>query len=254
MLGGMSWESTAEYYRLANELVRDRLGGLHSARLRARTRSTSPRSRRCRSTGAGTRPATCSPRRRPRLRGRRRGAAAAVHQHHAQGRRPGAGGGRHPAAAPRRRHRRRGARAPGSTRVGLLATGVHHGAGLLPRPARRPRPATCSSPTPPTGPRCTGSSTTSCAAASSATSRAQAYRQVIDRLVAAGARGHHPRLHRDRAAHRRRPTARSRCSRPPGCTSRPPSPRPWPRRRSAGDDSGSGTAAPLPLPSPPVST
>src|SRR5215210_3113552 len=31
-LGGMSWESTAEYYRLANEMVRDRLGGLHSAR------------------------------------------------------------------------------------------------------------------------------------------------------------------------------------------------------------------------------
>jgi len=33
LLGGMSWESTAEYYRLANELVRQRLGGLHSARL-----------------------------------------------------------------------------------------------------------------------------------------------------------------------------------------------------------------------------
>lgn len=33
MLGGMSWESTAEYYRLANELVRARLGGLHSARV-----------------------------------------------------------------------------------------------------------------------------------------------------------------------------------------------------------------------------
>jgi aspartate racemase len=31
-LGGMSWESSAEYYRLANETVRDRLGGLHSAR------------------------------------------------------------------------------------------------------------------------------------------------------------------------------------------------------------------------------
>ncbi|RYP88367.1 aspartate/glutamate racemase family protein [Nocardioides guangzhouensis] len=31
-LGGMSWESTAEYYRIANELVRDRRGGLHSAR------------------------------------------------------------------------------------------------------------------------------------------------------------------------------------------------------------------------------
>ena len=33
MLGGMSWESTVEYYRLANELVRDRLGGLPSARI-----------------------------------------------------------------------------------------------------------------------------------------------------------------------------------------------------------------------------
>ena len=32
LLGGMSWESSAEYYRLLNEMVRDRLGGLHSAR------------------------------------------------------------------------------------------------------------------------------------------------------------------------------------------------------------------------------
>ncbi|SDO63003.1 aspartate racemase [Nakamurella panacisegetis] len=32
LLGGMSWESSAQYYRLTNELVRDRLGGLHSAR------------------------------------------------------------------------------------------------------------------------------------------------------------------------------------------------------------------------------
>lgn len=31
LLGGMSWQSTAEYYRLLNELVADRLGGLHSA-------------------------------------------------------------------------------------------------------------------------------------------------------------------------------------------------------------------------------
>ncbi len=31
MLGGMSWESTAEYYRLANVLVRERLGAYHSA-------------------------------------------------------------------------------------------------------------------------------------------------------------------------------------------------------------------------------
>jgi len=33
MLGGMSWESSAQYYRLANELVRERRGGLHSARI-----------------------------------------------------------------------------------------------------------------------------------------------------------------------------------------------------------------------------
>jgi amino-acid racemase len=33
LIGGMSWQSTADYYRLCNELVRDRLGGLHSARL-----------------------------------------------------------------------------------------------------------------------------------------------------------------------------------------------------------------------------
>jgi aspartate racemase len=33
LLGGMSWESTAEYYRLLNQLVAERLGGLHSADL-----------------------------------------------------------------------------------------------------------------------------------------------------------------------------------------------------------------------------
>ncbi|MEK2479180.1 MULTISPECIES: aspartate/glutamate racemase family protein [Streptomyces] len=32
LIGGMSWESTAEYYRLLNELTRQRLGGLHSAK------------------------------------------------------------------------------------------------------------------------------------------------------------------------------------------------------------------------------
>jgi aspartate racemase len=31
LLGGMSWESSAEYYRMINEETRDRLGGLHSA-------------------------------------------------------------------------------------------------------------------------------------------------------------------------------------------------------------------------------
>ncbi len=33
LIGGMSWESTAIYYRLINEQVRYRLGGLHSAQL-----------------------------------------------------------------------------------------------------------------------------------------------------------------------------------------------------------------------------
>ena len=33
VLGGMSWESTAVYYRLINQGVAQRLGGLHSARL-----------------------------------------------------------------------------------------------------------------------------------------------------------------------------------------------------------------------------
>ncbi|MGZ5928192.1 MAG: aspartate/glutamate racemase family protein [Rhizomicrobium sp.] len=32
LIGGMSWESSAEYYRIINEKVRDRLGNLHSAR------------------------------------------------------------------------------------------------------------------------------------------------------------------------------------------------------------------------------
>lgn len=32
LIGGMSWESTATYYRLLNEAIRERLGGLHSAR------------------------------------------------------------------------------------------------------------------------------------------------------------------------------------------------------------------------------
>ena len=31
LLGGMSWTSSAEYYRLLNELTAERLGGLHSA-------------------------------------------------------------------------------------------------------------------------------------------------------------------------------------------------------------------------------
>jgi len=32
MIGGMSWESTAEYYRIVNQKVKEQLGGLHSAK------------------------------------------------------------------------------------------------------------------------------------------------------------------------------------------------------------------------------
>ncbi len=32
LLGGMSWESSLEYYRIINERVQERLGGLHSAK------------------------------------------------------------------------------------------------------------------------------------------------------------------------------------------------------------------------------
>lgn len=32
LIGGMSWESSLEYYRILNETVKEKLGGLHSAR------------------------------------------------------------------------------------------------------------------------------------------------------------------------------------------------------------------------------
>ena len=33
LIGGMSWESTVPYYRIINEAAKQRLGGLHSARI-----------------------------------------------------------------------------------------------------------------------------------------------------------------------------------------------------------------------------
>jgi hypothetical protein len=33
LIGGMSWESTVPYYRQVNEVIRERLGGLHSAKV-----------------------------------------------------------------------------------------------------------------------------------------------------------------------------------------------------------------------------
>ena len=45
VLGGMSAESTALYYRELNRLVRERLGGLHSAELLIRSVDFAPRAR-----------------------------------------------------------------------------------------------------------------------------------------------------------------------------------------------------------------
>lgn len=33
LIGGMSWESTVPYYRMINEGIKARLGGLHSAKI-----------------------------------------------------------------------------------------------------------------------------------------------------------------------------------------------------------------------------
>ena len=32
LIGGMSWESTVTYYQIINEVIKDKLGGLHSAK------------------------------------------------------------------------------------------------------------------------------------------------------------------------------------------------------------------------------
>jgi aspartate racemase len=60
MIGGMSWESSAEYYRLANQLVAARLGGLHSARLILASVDFAEVER-LKSRASGTRQDECSP-------------------------------------------------------------------------------------------------------------------------------------------------------------------------------------------------
>ena len=209
LLGGMSWESTAEYYRLANELVRERCGGLHSAPLP----HVLGRLRRHRA-DAG--------RRRLGRRQRRRWP-----------RRPGAGRG--PArtswcSAPTRCTRSRTADRPRSTsrcctsatpqrtaiteagidRVGLLGTGFTMSQRFYARPAGRST-ARVTVPSPATRPSCTASSTTS---------SAWACPRRVARAVPAGhrpprrrgCRGGHLRLHRDRAA--RRPAGQPRAGLP----------------------------------------
>jgi aspartate racemase len=81
MLGGMSWESSAENYRLVNEFVRDRLGGLHAAAA-CRSRSTSLRLSGSRLPALGTRRPPCSPEPPGRSRRRRRPAGAVPNTMH----------------------------------------------------------------------------------------------------------------------------------------------------------------------------
>ena len=130
LLGGISWESTAEYYRLANELVRDRLAGLHSARLSSPP-STSPTIEATAGRPArGTRPAAAG-RGRPPARGRRGGPARVVHQHHAQGGRPG-----------RRRPSRFRCCTSATPPPPPCAAGSHHGRSARARPSRWSRTST----------------------------------------------------------------------------------------------------------------
>jgi aspartate racemase len=42
LLGGMSWESTVTYYQLLNGMVRERMGGLHSAEILMRSFDFAP--------------------------------------------------------------------------------------------------------------------------------------------------------------------------------------------------------------------
>ena len=164
LLGGMSWESSAEYYRLVNEATRDRLGGLHSADCLMRSVDFTDvevlqRGGRWDEAGA------LLARRGERARRRRRGADRALHEHDAQGRRRDHRRGRRAVRAHRRHHRRGGPRRRPRHRRAARHR-VHDGAGLLRRPAARPpRPDRARARARPTARSCTASSTTSCASA-----------------------------------------------------------------------------------------
>ena len=175
LLGGMSWESTAEYYRLANEGVRDRLGGLHSARLLLHSvdfAEVGELQRQGRWDDAGQLLGQAA-----------KGLEAAgaelllictntMHQVADQVQAAVVGA----AAAHRRHHRGRRPRRRAHP-VGLLGTAVHDGAAVLPRAAGARTGSRCWCRTPTTATRCTASSSTSCARAWCATSRARRYRR-----------------------------------------------------------------------------
>ena len=120
LLGGMSWESSAEYYRLINEATRDRLGGLHSADCLLRSVDFAEVERLQR-TGDWDQAGAAARRRGQRAGGGRGRTAGAVHEHDAQGRRRDHRRDRDP-VRPHRRHHRPSRPRRGLTTVGLLAT------------------------------------------------------------------------------------------------------------------------------------
>ena len=103
----MSWESTAEYYRLANELVRERLGGLHSARLVLASVDFAEIEH-LQVTGQWERAAELLAEAARSLEAGRRGVAVALHEYDAQGRRADPGRRLNTAAPPGRRDRHGG--------------------------------------------------------------------------------------------------------------------------------------------------
>ena len=120
LIGGMSWESSAEYYRIINERVRDRLGGLRSARCLMWSFDFSEIEA-LQHAGRWHDATVHDDRCRPPARARRRGFHPDLHQHHAPHGRRGAGGDRHPAAAYRRPDGGCASRRPGSAASGCWA-------------------------------------------------------------------------------------------------------------------------------------
>ena len=169
LLGGMSWESSALYYRLLNEAVRDQLGGLHSARCVLLSVDFAGIER-LQEAGDWDARRRAAGRRRPVAAGGRRRDRPALHEHDAHRRRRVTAALDVPLLHIGDSHRRGRHAPPGSTAVGLLGTALHDGAAVPRRPAQRGRARGRSSPSRTTGTWCTGSSTRSCASASSARS------------------------------------------------------------------------------------
>jgi aspartate racemase len=232
MLGGMSWESTALYYRTANELVRERRGGLASADLLVRSLDFAEvrrlqledrwadaadlllREAKALEAGGADLVVLCTNYMHKVAPALETGLGVPfLHIADVVGRAARDAGRR-----PRRPDRRR--------RDDERA--------VLRRAARAAPGSRCSSRTRrPRGAR-PGVFDELCQGVLSPTTRT-ALRGVLGRLVDAGGAGRRARLHRARAAARARTTAPCRCCRAPGCTSRRRSP---PRCEASGRRAG----------------